>query len=92
MVMSGKAGLVQAGYFRSKRLYFYGAIVVLAFLLSAGDFMATGLLCFPLFGLYEAGIFLTSIFGKKKNTEIIKNVPDQETGGDDVKGSGTDPD
>ncbi len=65
MVMTGKAGFVQAAYFRSKRLYFYAAIVVMAFLLTAGDFMATGLLAIPLFCLYEAGIFLTAIFGKK---------------------------
>jgi len=69
MVMAGKAGLVQAAYFRAKRMYFYGAIVFLAFLLSAGDFMATALLSFPLFGLYEAGIFLTALFGKKKRSE-----------------------
>jgi len=68
MVMTGKAGFVQAAYFRSKRLYFYAAIVVMAFLLTAGDFMATGLLAVPLFFLYEAGIFLTAIFGKKANT------------------------
>ena len=65
MVMTGKAGFVQAAYFRSKRLYFYAAIVVMAFLLTAGDFMATGLLAIPLFFLYEAGIFLIAIFGKK---------------------------
>jgi len=65
MIMTGKAGFVQASYFRSKRLYFYAAIVAMAFLLTAGDFMATGLLAVPLFFLYEAGIFLTSIFGKK---------------------------
>ena len=69
MVMSGKAGIVNAPYFRDKRLYFYGAIVMLAFLLSAGDFMATGLLAFPLFGLYEAGIFLTALFCRKKKDE-----------------------
>ncbi len=67
MVMTGKAGFVQAAYFRSKRMYFYVAIVVMAFLLTAGDFMATGLLAVPLFCLYEAGIFLTAIFGKKKS-------------------------
>ncbi len=65
MVMTGKAGFVQAAYFRSKRLYFYAAIVAMAFLLTAGDFMATGLLAVPLFFLYEAGIFLTAVFGKK---------------------------
>jgi sec-independent protein translocase protein TatC len=63
MVMSGKAGFVKAGYFRKKRFSFYVAIVVLSFLLTAGDFMATAMLAFPLFGLYEAGIFLTAIFG-----------------------------
>lgn len=66
MVMAGKAGFVKAEYFRSKRLYFYAAIVFMAFLLTAGDFMATGLLAIPLFFLYEAGIFLTALFGKKK--------------------------
>jgi sec-independent protein translocase protein TatC len=66
MVMAGKAGLVQALYFKRKRLYFYGVIVVLAFLLTAGDFIATGLLSIPLFALYEAGIFLTTFLGKKR--------------------------
>jgi sec-independent protein translocase protein TatC len=63
MVMSGKAGFVQAGSFRQKRFSFYAAIVVLSFLLTAGDFMATAMLAIPLFGLYEAGIFLTAFFG-----------------------------
>jgi sec-independent protein translocase protein TatC len=67
MVMSGKAGFVQAGAFRQKRIYFYAAIVVLSFLLTAGDFMATAMLAIPLFGLYEAGIFLTAFFGSKTN-------------------------
>lgn len=65
MVMAGKAGFVKAQYFRSKRLYFYAAIIFLSFLLTAGDFMATALLAIPLFVLYEAGIFLTALFGKK---------------------------
>ena len=66
MVMAGKAGFVQVGYFRKKRFSFYAAIVVLAFLLTAGDFMATAMLAIPLFGLYETGIFLTAIFGAGK--------------------------
>ncbi len=66
MVMSGKAGFVQASYFRRKRTYFYVAIVVLSFLLTAGDLMATALLAIPLFLLYEAGIFLTALFNRKK--------------------------
>lgn len=69
MVMAGKAELVRARYFRDKRTYFYIAILVLSFLLTAGDFMATALLAIPLFGLYEAGIFLTAIFSKKNRKE-----------------------
>jgi len=65
MVMAGKANLVKAAYFRRKRMYFYMAIVVLSFLLTAGDFVATGLMAFPLFLLYEAGIFLSSLFNHK---------------------------
>jgi sec-independent protein translocase protein TatC len=72
MVMAGKAGFVKAEYFRSKRLYFYAAIVFTAFLLTAGDFMATGLLAIPLFFLYEAGIFLTALFGKAKPEMSVK--------------------
>lgn len=66
MVMAGKAGLVQAVYFRTKRMYFYIAIIILSFLLTAGDFMATTLLAIPLFFLYEAGIFLSMLFNKEK--------------------------
>ncbi len=69
MVMAGTASFVQVSYFRKKRLFFYAAIVMLAFLLSAGDFMATALLSFPLFALYEAGIFLTALFCRKKKAE-----------------------
>lgn len=66
MVMAGKGNLVTASYFRKKRMYFYMAIVVLSFLLTAGDFMATALLAIPLFLLYEVGIFLSSLFNRKK--------------------------
>jgi sec-independent protein translocase protein TatC len=65
MVMAGKASFVQAAYFRGKRIYFYIAIIVLSFLLTTGDFMATALLAAPLFLLYEVGIFLSALFGKK---------------------------
>ena len=65
MVMAGKSNIVRAEYFRRKRTYFYIAIVVLSFLLTAGDFMATGLLAIPLFLLYEVGIFLSFMFCKK---------------------------
>ena len=70
MVMSGKAGLVRAQYFKQKRMYFYIAIMTLAFLLSAGDIMATALLSGPLFLLYEIGIFLSALFNRnKENTQ-----------------------
>lgn len=65
MVMAGKGNLVQSSYFRKKRIYFYGAITLLSFLLTAGDIMATVLLTIPLFILYEAGIFLMRLFQKK---------------------------
>ena len=66
MVMAGKADLVRAAYFRKKRSYFYIAILVLSFLLTAGDFMATALLGLPLFLLYETGIFLSTLFNRRK--------------------------
>jgi len=62
MVMTGKANIVSAQYFRAKRIYFYGAITVIAFLLSAGDLMATVLLTIPLVLLYESGILLMRLF------------------------------
>lgn len=69
MFMTSKSGLVSRDYFRTKRIYFYIAIVVLAFLLTAGEFMGTALLSFPLFGLYETGILLGRVFVKEKEPE-----------------------
>lgn len=69
MVMAGKANIVQPAYFRRKRMYFYMAIVGLSFLLTAGDFMATALLSFPLFALYEAGILLSALFSRKRSVK-----------------------
>jgi sec-independent protein translocase protein TatC len=66
MFMTCRTGLISRGYFRRNRLYFYIAIVVLAFLLSAGEITATVLLSFPLFGLYESGLFLIRMFVKEK--------------------------
>jgi sec-independent protein translocase protein TatC len=68
MFMTSKSGLISKDYFRTKRMYFYIAIVVLAFLLTAGELMATALLSFPLFGLYETGILLGRIFVKEKKS------------------------
>lgn len=62
MVMAAAAGLVQRGHFSHKRKFFYIIIVVLAFLLAAGDLTATVLLALPLFGLYEAGIIAVRVF------------------------------
>lgn len=66
VVMATKADLVSTTYFRKKRFYFYCAITVLSFLLTAGDFMATLLLTLPLCFLYEAGILLSRLFNRKK--------------------------
>jgi len=65
MVAAGKTGLVPWGYFSRQRRYFYLAIVVLAFLLAAGDVVSTLLLALPLFVLYETGILVMRIFIRK---------------------------
>ena len=72
MVMAGKANFIEPSYFRRKRKFFYLAIIILSFFLTAGDFMATALLAFPLFLLYEAGIFLTVLFNRKATTKDKK--------------------
>jgi sec-independent protein translocase protein TatC len=66
MVMAGKAGFVDRAYFLKQRKYFYLAIVVLSFLLAAGDFMSTLLLVLPLFVLYELGLTVMRLFSSKK--------------------------
>ena len=65
MVMAAKAGIVAKGYFARQRKYFYLAILILAFLLTAGDVLSAILLAVPLFGLYEAGILITRPFKGK---------------------------
>lgn len=64
MVMAARFGLVPKKYFSRKRKYFYLAILGLSFLLAVGDFLSTAFLALPLFGLYEAGVLLSGIFGK----------------------------
>ncbi|MDD2465117.1 MAG: twin-arginine translocase subunit TatC [Desulfobulbus sp.] len=64
MVMANRTGLIKDRYFQNKRIYFYIAIVVLAFLLTTGEVTATVLLSFPLFALYEAGIIACRVFNK----------------------------
>lgn len=55
MVAAGKIGLVSPRFFREKRLISYGALLGLAFLLVAGDFLGALLLAAPLALLYETG-------------------------------------
>jgi sec-independent protein translocase protein TatC len=71
MVMAAAAGLVRRDHFTSKRKFFYIAIVVLSFLLAAGDLTATVLLALPLFGLYEAGIIAVRVFSHKKEEAAL---------------------
>lgn len=71
MVMAAAAGLVRRDHFTSKRKFFYIAIVVLSFLLAAGDLTATVLLALPLFGLYEAGIVAVRVFSHKKEEAAL---------------------
>jgi sec-independent protein translocase protein TatC len=68
MVMAAKAGIVSKGYFARQRKYFYLAILILAFLLTAGDVLSAILLAVPLFGLYEAGILISRPFTGKLKT------------------------
>jgi sec-independent protein translocase protein TatC len=62
MMIATKTGLIAKGYFQKKRKYSYLAILILAFLLTAGDFFAALLLVLPLLGLYEAGLLLIGTF------------------------------
>lgn len=62
MVAAAKIGWVTRHYFSTKRKYFYPAILLLAFLLAAGDIMAATLLCLPLYALYESGILIIKLF------------------------------
>jgi sec-independent protein translocase protein TatC len=65
MVMAAKAGIVARGYFARQRKYFYLAILIIAFLLTAGDILSAVLVAVPLFGLYEAGILISRLFKGK---------------------------
>lgn len=68
MVMASKSGLVARDYFKRQRKYFYLGILLIAFLLAAGDPVATILLTLPLCGLYEAGILIGRLFGRPAAT------------------------
>ena len=71
MVMAIRSGLLNSDHFRKKRVYFYIAIVVLAFLLTSGELTATVLLSFPLFALYEAGIIAGRVFRGKETLPSV---------------------
>lgn len=66
MVAAGKAGIVPAKYFVRQRKYSYLGILILSFLLAAGDIVSSILLALPLFVLYELGILVMRIFVSKK--------------------------
>ncbi len=51
-----RIGAVRKDYFRKKRLSFYFALAVIAFLLAGGDVVATVFLMIPLAGLQELGV------------------------------------
>lgn len=62
MVAAGRTSLVSRGYFIDKRWISYGAILILAFLLAAGDLFGAVLLALPLIILYEIGVLLMVLF------------------------------
>ncbi|OKY76290.1 MAG: twin arginine-targeting protein translocase TatC [Desulfobulbaceae bacterium DB1] len=62
MVAAGKTGLATRVYFVRQRKYFYLAIVLLSFLLAAGDVVSTVLLALPLFVLYELALLIMLVF------------------------------
>lgn len=65
MVVAGRTGLVERKYFIEKRWISYGAILLVAFLLAAGDPLGAFLLALPLIVLYEVGILLAFLFGRR---------------------------
>lgn len=77
MVAAAKIGWVSRTYFSTRRKYFYPAILVLSFLLAAGDIMAAILLCLPLLVLYESGILIISLF-TKETPDTPTSDPDEE--------------
>lgn len=69
MVAAGRTGLVSRKYFVEKRWISYGAILVLAFLLVAGDLLGAILLALPLIALYEIGIVMTVLLCRQKSDD-----------------------
>ncbi|MBU0481884.1 MAG: twin-arginine translocase subunit TatC [Proteobacteria bacterium] len=75
MMAAGRTGILDRGYFIEKRWLSYLGILVLSFLLTAGDFLGAFLLALPLFVLYESGIILLFIFSGKKK---VKEAPESK--------------
>lgn len=74
MVAAGRTGIVPRKYFTEKRWISYGAILLLAFLLVAGDPLGAILLALPLIALYEVGILMTLLFCRSKTPENNSDV------------------
>jgi sec-independent protein translocase protein TatC len=79
MVAAGRTGLAGRGYFVEKRWISYAVILVLAFLLVAGDVFGAVLLALPLFALYEAGILLMLLMCR----EVKEDGKGDEVAGED---------
>lgn len=69
MVMSTRVGLVNRKYFSDNRKAFYLSILILAFLLTAGEIFGAAMLALPLFGLYESGIFFCRLLTDKQKDD-----------------------
>ena len=66
MTAAVRYGLVAKGYFAAKRLYSYGGILMVGFLLAAGDPVAAVLIAAPLCLLYETGILGGRLLGGRE--------------------------
>jgi sec-independent protein translocase protein TatC len=69
MVAAGRTGLVDRKYFVEKRWISYGVILLVAFLLAAGDLLGAFLLALPLIVLYEIGILMAFLFGRRAGAD-----------------------
>ncbi len=65
ITMLVRAGIIDRRRLQRKRWYSYTGMATIAFLLAAGDLLATGMLLAPLILLYEVGIWASRLFAKK---------------------------
>jgi len=68
MVMARRVGIVSKEYFATNRKLFYIGLLILAFLLSAGEIAGSLIIALPLAGLYESGLLLGKLLGKQAPT------------------------